>query len=179
MLLQQVILASRQEDLRNFGRPSRQPLELLQETLTQHWQLVGEPSLQPATITSTSALAFSRTMLQTALTSATLRQASHDVNMFFDAEILAGMSSGLTGCAGRGAGGAISINSDPVIDPSPGVCTAGVVDIKHTTFSGNRANSGGAMVMAGAGHQAICFQSTSSPQLGFGRCSRLLHAWAS
>lgn len=116
-------------------------------------------------------------MLQTALTSLTLRQARHDVNMFCDAEILAGRSSGLNaGHAGRGAGGAISINSDPVIDPSPGVCTAGVVDIKHTTFVGNRANSGGAVVMAGAGHQATCFQSTSSPQVGFGRCSRILHA---
>lgn len=116
-------------------------------------------------------------MLQTALTSLTLRQARHDVNMFCDAEILAGRSSGLNaGHAGRGAGGAISINSDPVIDPSPGVCTAGVVDIKHTTFVGNRANSGGAVMMAGGGHQATCFQSTSSPQVGFGRCSRILHA---
>ena len=89
----------------------------------------------------------------------------------------------LEGCpnghAGRGAGGAISINSDPVIDPSLGVCTAGVVDIKHTTFVGNRANSGGAVVMAGAGHPAACFQSTSSQPVGFGRCSRILHAWAS
>lgn len=51
MLMPQLMLACRRDGLRSIGWPSRLAFELLQGTLTQHWPLVGEPSLPSATTT--------------------------------------------------------------------------------------------------------------------------------
>ena len=58
--------------------------------------------------------------------------------------------------AARGAGGAISINSDAPITSS---CSAGIVTISDCTFTGNQANSGGAVQLVGAGHAVTCYGS--------------------
>ncbi|KAL0048014.1 hypothetical protein WJX82_005700 [Trebouxia sp. C0006] len=65
--------------------------------------------------------------------------------------------------AGRGAGGAISINSDALITSS---CSAGLVSITGCTFSDNTANSGGAVQLAGAGHTVSCHTSGSNVDYG-------------
>lgn len=68
--------------------------------------------------------------------------------------------------AGRGAGGAISINSDtPILSP----CGAGRVTITACRFTNNDANSGGAIQAVGSGHRAQNFDSTSSSGISYGR----------
>ena len=67
---------------------------------------------------------------------------------------------------GRGAGGAISINSDTVILSS---CGAGRVTISACRFTDNHANSGGAVQAAGSGHLAQTFNSNSNSLISYGR----------
>ena len=63
---------------------------------------------------------------------------------------------------GRGAGGAISINSDAAVD----TCSAGVVSISDCTFTDNHANSGGALQLVGGGHPADCHTSPTNNSYG-------------
>ena len=67
---------------------------------------------------------------------------------------------------GRGAGGAISINSDTVIQSS---CGAGRVTISACHFIDNHANSGGAIQAVGSGHLAQTFNSKSNSRTSYGR----------
>ena len=67
---------------------------------------------------------------------------------------------------GRGAGGAISINSDTVIVSS---CGAGRVTISACRFTDNHANSGGAIQAVGSGHLAQTFNSNSNSRISYGR----------
>ena len=67
---------------------------------------------------------------------------------------------------GRGAGGAISINSDTVILSS---CGAGRVTISACRFTDNHANSGGAVQAVGSGHLAQTFNSKSNSRISYGR----------
>ena len=66
--------------------------------------------------------------------------------------------------AGRGAGGAISINSDAPILSS---CSAGRVTITTCRFTDNHANSGGAVQLVGSGHLAQSFNKNS--RISYGR----------
>ena len=63
---------------------------------------------------------------------------------------------------GRGAGGAISINSDAAITS----CSAGIVSITACTFTGNQANAGGAVQLVGAGHAQECHVSPANTSYG-------------
>ena len=67
---------------------------------------------------------------------------------------------------GRGAGGAISINSDAV---SLSSCGAGRVTISACHFTDNHANSGGAIQAVGSGHLAQTFNSRSNSRTSYGR----------
>lgn len=64
---------------------------------------------------------------------------------------------------GRGAGGAISINSDAPVNPT---CSAGLVSISDCTFTDNHANSGGAVQLVGGGHPADCHTSPTNGSYG-------------
>lgn len=68
--------------------------------------------------------------------------------------------------AGRGAGGALSINSDA---PLSSTCTVGRVTITGCRFFGNQANSGGAVQLVGSGHFAQPIDSSSN--ISYGRYS--------
>ena len=65
--------------------------------------------------------------------------------------------------AGRGAGGAISINSDAPLSSS---CTVGRVTISACRFADNHANSGGAVQLVGSGHFAQSIDSSSNISYG-------------